>query len=94
MQEIGRTSSCNELASDPTGQVRPVYQMTELTKIDRIDDKGDIREHWTRDGRRTICGVAIWNKQPAYGNRPCRRCAKIATRCQIAPPAASGEQIR
>lgn len=66
----------------------------EMTKIDRIDDKGDIREHFTRDGRRTICGIEIGYRQPPCGNRPCKRCEKIAARCQIAPTAASREQIR
>jgi hypothetical protein len=48
-----------------------------MTKIDRIDDHGDIRQHWTRDGRRTICGVEIGYRQPPCGNRPCKRCEKI-----------------
>jgi len=51
--------------------VRPVPRMT---KIDRIDDRGDIREHLTRDGRHTICGIEIGMWQPACGNRLCKRC--------------------
>jgi hypothetical protein len=51
--------------------------------MDRIDDKGDIREHLTRDGRRTICGIEIGMRQSACGNRPCKRCQRIAMRCQI-----------
>jgi hypothetical protein len=51
-----------------------------MTKIDRIDDHGDIRQHWTRDGRRTICGIAIGYRQPPCGNRLCKRCEKIAAR--------------
>ena len=75
-------------ASDPANLVRPTQQMT---KIDRIDDRGDIREHQTRDGHRTICGIEIGMRQPPCGNRPCKRCEKIAAHCQKAPTAASGE---
>ena len=74
--------------SDPTAALRPVRQMT---KIDRIDDRGDIREHWTIDGRRTICGIEIGMRQTPCGNRACKRCEKIAARCQKAPAAASGQ---
>lgn len=68
--------------------------MPPMTKIDRIDDRGDIREHWTRDGRRTICGIAIGQRQPPCGNAPCKRCEKIVKHCQIRPPATSGDQSR
>lgn len=78
--------------SDPTDPVRPVPRMPQMTKIDRIDDRGDIREHFTRDGRRTICGIEIGGRQPPCGNRPCKRCEKIAARCQIEASAASGEK--
>ena len=79
--------------SDPTSPVRRV----QVTQIDRTDDRGDIREHLTRDGRRTICGLKIdasgrW--EAPGGARVCKRCEKIAERCQIAPPAASWEQNR
>ena len=88
MLEISQVGDENDgLLSDPGRPVRPVQQMT---KIDRIDDRGDIREHLTRDDRRTICGIEIGMRQPACGNRPCKRCEKIAERCQNAPPAASG----
>ena len=83
MTKITQLSAPSDPSSDPTGQVRPVYQMT---KIDRIDDRGDIREHWTLDGRRTICGIEIGMRQPACGNRPCKRCEKIAMRRQIETP--------
>jgi hypothetical protein len=65
-----------------------------MTKIDRYDSRGDIREHLTRDGRRTICGLSIGflQSQPPCGNRSCKRCEKIAARCQIEALAASGEQ--
>jgi hypothetical protein len=82
------------LPSDPTGSVRPVHQMSQMTRVDRIDDRGDIREHLTRDGRRTICGIEIGQRQAPCGNRPCKHCEKIAKRCQIAPTTASGQQMR
>jgi len=88
--EIGLNAE-DELLSDPTGPGRPVPRMT---KIDRIDDRGDIREHLTRDGLRTICGIEIGQRQPACGNRLCKRCEKIAARCQITAGTASGEQIQ
>jgi hypothetical protein len=62
-------------------------------KIDRIDDRGDICEHLTLDGQRTICGIEIGQRQPPCGNRACKRCEKISARCQIVARAASGEQI-
>lgn len=75
--------------SDPPAPVRLVHQMT---KVDRIDDSGNIREHLTRDGRGTICGIAIGQRQAPCGNATCRCCEKIAVRCQIEPSASSGEQ--
>lgn len=87
MRKIGKTGG---RTSDPMAPVRLVHQMAQMTKIDRIDDRGDIREHWTLDGHRTICGIAIGIRQPACGNRPCKRCEKIAARCQKAPSATSG----
>ena len=57
-------------------------------KIDRIDNKGDIREHSTLTGTRTLCGLALsrgWT-QPALGNRPCKRCEKITASCQKSAP--------
>lgn len=75
--------------SDPAPPVRLVHQMT---KVDRIDNRGNIREHLTRDGRRTICGIAIGQRQLPCGNATCGRCEKIAARCQIEPRASSGEQ--
>jgi len=51
-----------------------------MTKIDRIDDRGNIREHLTRDQRRTICGIEIGYRQDPCGNATCRRCEKIAAR--------------
>lgn len=64
-----------------------------LTKVDRIDDRGNITEHWTRDGRRTICGLQIGYRQNACGNRTCGRCEKLIVRCQIAPTSTSSEQL-
>lgn len=65
--------------SDPAGPARLVH-VPPMTKVDRIDDRGNIREHFTRDGLRTICGVEIGRRQPPCGNRPCKRCEKIAAR--------------
>ncbi len=84
-----KTSPAAEPVSDPTALVRLGPQMT---KVDRIDDKGNIREHLTRDGQRTICGIEIGQRQTPCGNATCRRCEKIAARCQITASAASGEQ--
>jgi hypothetical protein len=63
--------------SDPEPSVRPSLQMT---KIDRISGRGDIREHFTRDGQSTICGIEIGYRQIACGNAPCLRCKKIFDR--------------
>lgn len=70
--------------SDPAGAARLADQMT---KIDRYDNRGDIREHVTRDGRRTICGLSIGfaQSQPPCGNRPCKRCEKIAAQLSENP---------
>lgn len=84
-----KTAPPTEPLSDPAAPARLVTQMT---KIDRIDDKGNIREHLTRDGQRTICGLEIGQRQPPCGNAPCCRCEKIAARCQITARTASGEQ--
>ncbi|MCJ7597367.1 MAG: hypothetical protein MUO41_01820, partial [Methyloceanibacter sp.] len=81
MTKTAPSSQPTNPLSDPTVSVRLVHQMT---KIDRIDDRGDIREHLTRDDRRTICGIEIGQRQPPCGNRPCKRCEKIAKRCQKA----------
>tara|TARA_R110001592_G_scaffold30690_1_gene109501 strand:- start:3731 stop:3907 length:177 start_codon:yes stop_codon:yes gene_type:complete len=51
-----------------------------MYRIDRIARNGDIREHMTDDGDRTICGLRIEAEQPAIGNRTCRRCERIAAR--------------
>lgn len=72
------------LLSDQAPPQRPVAQMM---KIDRIDDHGDIREHWTINGQRTLCGIAIGLRQAPCGNRPCKRCEKIVVRLsEIAGP--------
>lgn len=84
-----KTAPPAALLSDLIAPVRPVSQ---VTKVDRIDDKGNIREHLTREGVRTICGIEIGRRQTPCGNAPCRRCEKIAVRCQITPRAASREQ--
>ena len=43
-------------------------------------------------GNRTICGIEIGMRQPACGNRPCKRCERIAERCQNSPSTASGDR--
>jgi hypothetical protein len=45
--------------------------------VDRIDDRGNIREHLTVDGRRTLCGIEIGMRQGASMNARCRRCDSI-----------------
>lgn len=49
------------------------------TKIDRIDSKANITEHRTTDGVTTLCGLRLLVTQPPCGNKPCRRCARIAS---------------
>ena len=56
-----------------------------MTRIDRYDTHGDIREHFTRDGKRTICGQPIYGSQSPAGARPCRRCEKIVARLSETP---------
>ncbi len=63
----------------------------DMTKIDRIDDRGNIREHFTRDGVRTICGIEIGYRQAPCGNGPCRRCGKIAARLSEVAECGVGE---
>ena len=82
----------DESLSDLSDPAIPVRLVTQMTKVDRIDDRGNIREHLTRDGQRTICGIEIGQRQPPCGNATCRRCEKIAVRCQIAACVASEEQ--
>jgi hypothetical protein len=53
-----------------------------MNSIDRISHNGDICEHLTDDGDRTLCGLDLNTTQPASGNRSCRRCEKIAARRQ------------
>ena len=51
-----------------------------MRPIDRIAHNGDIREHLTKDGERTICGLDLTITQEAGGNRPCLRCKSIKAR--------------
>lgn len=52
--------------------------MKEIERVDRIDDRGNIREHLRRrEEARTLCGLVIGMSQPACGNAECRRCAQI-----------------
>lgn len=77
MTTVSRRKESQVQPSDPTGDVRPSQEMT---KIDRIDERGNIREHFTRDGRHTICGIEIGMRQQPCGNAPCKRCEKIVAR--------------
>lgn len=62
----------------------------DVTKIDRIDDRGNITSHYTRDGLRTICGLCLRGRSQRWLNNGfCRRCEKIAARCQNNARAAS-----
>lgn len=72
----------NDLDTQPSDLTELPRHADRMTKIDRYDTRGDIREHWTLDGRRTICGLSIGfaQSQPPCGNRPCKRCEKIAER--------------
>ena len=56
-----------------------------ITKIDRMDRRALFTSHYTRDGKRTLCGLSLVNcyTQPWCDNGFCRRCEKIAARCQI-----------
>lgn len=51
-----------------------------VTEIDRIDSKGNIRGHLTRDGEHTICGLDLHPMmvQRASGNGLCKRCAMLS----------------
>lgn len=53
-----------------------------MRTVDRIDGKGDIREHdvslHTED--RTACGLRVESSQPSSGNARCKRCDAIRAR--------------
>jgi len=80
MENVSDRQNSDPQPSDPGGPVRPSLQMTKIMKVDRIDDRGDIREHFTRDGKTTICGIEIGMRQTPCGNAPCLRCKKIFDR--------------
>lgn len=54
----------------------------DATRIDRIDVRGNIREHLTLNGVKTLCGLALELTQPACGNGLCKRCENLRARCQ------------
>ena len=60
----------------------------DITKIDRMDRRALFTSHYTRGGKRTLCGLSLENcyTQPWCDNGLCRRCEKIAARCQIQTP--------
>lgn len=55
-----------------------------MTRIDRIDNRGDIREHVVSSVRpgRTLCGLPILHSQEPAGNRECRCCARLEEKAQ------------
>lgn len=53
-----------------------------MDKIDRIDNRGNIRAHYTLDGGlTTLCGLTIGDSQRAC-NAFCKRCVAIQKRRQ------------
>ena len=48
--------------------------------VDRIDDRGNIRAHYTADDRLTLCGIEIGYRQRAAGNAMCKRCESSRAR--------------
>lgn len=51
-----------------------------MKKIDRIDRRGNIREHILVEGseQRTLCGLYVEMSQEPCGNAACFRCAQVA----------------
>jgi hypothetical protein len=47
-------------------------------RVDRIDGKGNIRQHLTVDRKVTLCGLALRLWQEPANNSECRRCVRIA----------------
>jgi hypothetical protein len=58
----------------------------DITKIDRMDRRALFTSHYTRDGKRTLCGLTLEVTQSWCDNGFCRRCEKIAARCQNQTP--------
>lgn len=51
----------------------------EVTVIDRIDSKGNIRGHYTATEIAALCGQSLLGQtQKAAGNGLCKSCARIA----------------
>ena len=50
-----------------------------LVRIDRIDERGQIREHTIDDSDwlHTLCGIEIRQSQIACGNRRCTKCEAL-----------------
>jgi len=53
------------------------YRAQLLPVIDRINQRGLIREHYLRNDGRTLCGLPIDTSQEAIGNPPCRNCWRL-----------------
>lgn len=74
------TSTSNPSAPRPAEPLLAVVPAADAryVRIDRIGSAtGDITEHLTTDGVRTLCGLRIVDRQDASGNFSCRRCQKI-----------------
>jgi hypothetical protein len=64
--------------STNTTKITCVAQASPLQAIDRIDGRGNIREHITADGQRALCGALLGGPtQEAAGNAKCGSCAKM-----------------
>jgi hypothetical protein len=50
-----------------------------LKRIDRIDSRGDIREHVMHPTKEqtTLCGLSVRASQPTAGNRRCTNCERL-----------------
>jgi hypothetical protein len=45
--------------------------------VDRVDSRGNLREHLTSTGEKTLCGLDLYATQKPAGNAPCRRCVQL-----------------
>lgn len=61
------------------------YQGTKYERVDRIDDKGNIREHTRVIGTlKTLCGLTIHYEQDAAGNGSCKNCERKRAKLGLA----------
>lgn len=94
MQNVPYAGCLVSYPANPECKCAPCVRHRRPRPVDRIDQKGDIREHWTHDGERTLCGLAIGHHQAAVGNRECRRCVRLRgftpKRCVCGHPLGNG----